>query len=49
VEQEIMENNEKKYKQSNHTTFFHFPLVGDFGFKGITAASPPEYMNLTMK
>jgi Reverse transcriptase (RNA-dependent DNA polymerase) len=39
MEQAIMENNEKKYKQSHHTPFFQFPLVGDFGFKGLTMAS----------
>lgn len=36
IEQVIMANNEEKYKQSHRTPFFQFPLMGDFGFKGLT-------------
>lgn len=39
VEQAIMENNENKYKQAHHSPFFQFPLVEEFGFKGLITAS----------
>ena len=39
MEQAIMLNNEAKYKQSHHTPFFQFPLLGDFGCKGLTTSA----------
>jgi hypothetical protein len=35
IEQAIMQENAKKYKQSFHTPFLRPPLVTDFGFLGI--------------
>ncbi len=39
IEQAIMKNNEEKYRQSSHTPFYQFPLVNEFGFKGLTSAA----------
>jgi hypothetical protein len=38
IEQAIMRENEKKYKQSFHTPFYQFPLASDFGSKRTTPA-----------
>jgi hypothetical protein len=39
MERAIMENNEKKIRQSYNTPFFCQPLLSEFGVKGITQAS----------
>jgi len=39
MEKAIMKNNKSKFKQAHHRPFYKFPLINEFGNKGLTIAS----------